>query len=134
MEGFQHDADDHLFEKELIRMCIDQLLEEDDELETSTEEIFSSQKAKNMHYNSPIYQVIGQKPKRDATHGKSNTYAKVLSGNYKNNMVSFCFVCCAFDSFVSCQIHFHRSGVRAFSFDVFYLTAPLDFFFFFLLS
>lgn len=89
MEGFKHDANDHLFEEELIRMCIDQLLDEDDERETSTEEIFS-QKAKNLHYNGQGYQAIGQKPPRDTIHGKSNTYAKVLSGNFKNNLVCYC--------------------------------------------
>lgn len=88
MENFEHNADDHLFEKELIRMCIEQLLDEDDERETSTDEIYS-QKAKNHHFNSPNYQVIGQKPPRDSHHGKTNSYATVLSGNFKNNLVRY---------------------------------------------
>ncbi|KXJ17116.1 uncharacterized protein LOC110234547 [Exaiptasia diaphana] len=85
MENFEHDANDHLFEKELIRMCIEQLLDEDDERETSTDEVYS-QKAKNHHFNSPNYQVIGQKPPRDSHHGKTNSYATVLSGNFKSNL------------------------------------------------
>ncbi|KAK3739832.1 hypothetical protein QZH41_009074 [Actinostola sp. cb2023] len=85
MEGFQHDAKDHLFEEELIRMCIDQLLEEDDERETSTDEIFS-QKAKNLHFNSQNYQVLGQKPVRDVVNVKNNSYSTALAGKFKTDL------------------------------------------------
>lgn len=90
MEGSDQSTNDHLFEDDLIRMCIEQLLEDEDERETmSNDEIFSQQKSKNLHFNAPNYQVIGQQPLKHGVIGSKATFSTGMSGNFKRNSVSF---------------------------------------------
>jgi hypothetical protein len=90
MEGLNQETNDHLFEDDLIRMCIEQLLDEGDERETlSADEIFSHQKSKNLHFSAPSYQVIGQQPLRNGVIGSKSGYSNGMSGKCQRNSVSF---------------------------------------------
>lgn len=87
MEGSDESTNDHLFEDDLIRMCIEQLLDDEDERDT-TDEMFKQQ-SKKMHFTAPSYQVIGQQPLKHGVIGSKAGFPTGINGKHQRNSVSF---------------------------------------------